>query len=181
MVVSVVFGSLARCMADSGEILLRPEPLTSERFAPYGDVIETSLDKTNAMNEARFERFDDLCDIDLGDGDVAISVARCRTPTSLPLRVDMVERHPLGSQAFVPLTPCRMVIVVAPPGESVEATQLRAFVSNGRQGINYHRGAWHMPLIAFDAGQEFLIVDRGGEESNCEQHMFDTVVMLEAV
>ncbi len=168
-------------MAESGEISLRPEPLTSERFAPYGDVIETSLDKTNAMNEARFERFDDLCDIDLGDGDVAISVARCRTPTSLPLRVDMVERHPLGSQAFVPLMPCRMLIVVAPPGESVEATQLRAFVSNGRQGINYHRGAWHMPLIAFDAGQEFLIVDRGGEESNCEQHMFDTVVMLEAV
>ena len=168
-------------MADSGEILLRPEPLTSERYAPYGDVIETSLDKTNAMNEARFERFDDLCDIDLGDGDVAISVARCRTPTSLPLRVDIVERHPLGSQAFVPLTPCRMVIVVAPPGESVEATQLRAFVTNGRQGINYHRGAWHMPLIAFDAGQEFLIVDRGGEESNCEQHMLDTVVLLEAV
>lgn len=172
---------MARYMADPGEILLRPEPLTSERFAPYGDVIETSLDKTNAMNEARFERFDDLCDIDLGDGDVAISVARCRTPTSLPLRVDMVERHPLGSQAFVPLTPCRMVIVVAPPGESVEATQLRAFVTNGRQGINYHRGAWHMPLIAFDAGQEFLIVDRGGEESNCEQHTLDTVVMLEAV
>ena len=168
-------------MADPGEILLRPEPLTSERFAPYGDVIETSLDKTNAMNEARFERFDDLCDIDLGGGDVAISVARCRTPTSLPLRVDMVERHPLGSQAFVPLTPCRMVIVVAPPGEGVEAPQLRAFVTNGRQGINYHRGAWHMPLIAFDAGQEFLVVDRGGDEFNCEQHTLDVVVMLEAV
>lgn len=168
-------------MVDSGVISLRPEPLTSERFAPYGDVVETSLDKTNAMNEARFERFDDLCDVDLGDGDVAVSVARCRTPTSLPLRLDMVERHPLGSQAFVPLRPCRMVIVVAPPGEGVEASDLRAFVTNGRQGINYHRGTWHMPLIAFDAGQEFLIVDRGGEEPNCEQHMLDTVVMLEVV
>ena len=168
-------------MADPAIISLRPEPLTRERFAPYGDVIETSLDKSDAMNEARFERFDDLCDVDLGSGDVAISVARCRTPTTLPLRVDMVERHPLGSQAFVPLTPSRMVVVVAPPGESVEAAELRAFVTNGRQGINYHRGAWHMPLIAFDAGQEFLIVDRGGDESNCEQHMLDTVVMLEAV
>ena len=88
-----------------------------------------------------------------------MSVTRCRTPTSLPLRVDMVERHPLGSQAFVPLTPCRMVVVVAPPGESVSPEELRAFVSNGRQGINYHRGTWHMPLIAFEAGQEFLIVD----------------------
>ena len=168
-------------MADSPVISLRPEPLTSERFAPYGDVIEASLDKSNAMNEARFQRFDDLCNVDLGDGDVAISIARCRTPTSLPLCIEMVERHPLGSQAFVPLTPSRMVVVVAPPGESVEVSQLRAFVSNGRQGINYHRGTWHMPLIALDAGQEFLVIDRGGKEFNCEQHMLDETVMLEAV
>lgn len=93
----------------------------------------------------------------------------------------MVERHPLGSQAFIPLEPCRMVIVVGPPGEGVSAEDLRAFVTNGRQGINYHRGTWHMPLIAFDTGQEFLIVDRGGDESNCEQHTLDETVMLEAV
>jgi ureidoglycolate lyase len=95
-------------------ISLRPEPLTRERFAPYGDVIESSNLQANAMNEARFERFDDLCKVDVGDGRVSISVARCRAATSLPLRVDMVERHPLGSQAFVPLTRCRMVVVVAP-------------------------------------------------------------------
>jgi len=160
---------------------LRPEPLTSERFAPYGDVIESVPDKVAAMNEARFQRFDDLCNIDIASGGrVAVSIARCRAPTRLPLRLDMVERHPLGSQAFVPLTPCRMVVVVAPPGESVAAEDLRAFVSNGRQGINYHRGTWHMPLIAFDAGQEFLIVDRGGDEPNCEQHTLETAVMLEA-
>ena len=161
-------------------ISLRPEPLTRERFAPYGDVIESSLQVSEAMNEARFERFDDLCDINI-DGDVAISVARCRTPTSLPLRVDMVERHPLGSQAFVPLTRCRMVLVVAPPGESIDPSELRAFVTNGKQGINYHRGTWHMPLIAFDAGQEFLVIDRGGSEPNCEQHELDETVMLEKV
>ena len=168
-------------MADASDISLKPEPLTRERFAPYGDVIETSRGGADAMNEARFERFDDLCDIDLGDGNVSVSIARCRTPTKLPLRVDMVERHPLGSQAFVPLGTCRMVVVVAPPGESVRATDLRAFVTNGRQGLNYHRGTWHMPLIAFDAGQEFLVVDRGGDEPNCEQHTFAGVVMLEAV
>ena len=168
-------------MVNAPVITLRPRPLTRERFAPFGDVIDASRDNVSAMNEARFERFDDLCRVDVGDGEVAISVTRCRAPTRLPLRVDMVERHPLGSQAFVPLTPCRMVLLVAPPGESVEASRLRAFVTNGRQGINYHRGTWHMPLIAFDAGQEFLIIDRGGEESNCEQHTLDTVVMLEAV
>ena len=161
-------------------ISLQPRPLTKERFAPYGDIIEASPGAANAMNDARFERFDDLCAVDV-EGPVAISVARCRTPSELPLRVDLVERHPLGSQAFVPLSPCRMVVVVAPPGEIVTAADLRAFVTNGRQGVNYHRGTWHMPLIAFDAGQAFLIVDRNESELNCEQHMLDEAVMLESV
>jgi len=82
-------------------ITLKPEPLTSERFAPYGDVIEASMNRTEAMNAERFQRFDDLCKVDMqDDGRVAVSIARCRVATSLPLRVDMVERHPLGSQAF---------------------------------------------------------------------------------
>jgi len=162
-------------------ISLKAELLTRERFAPYGDVIETSREPSDAMNEARFERFDDLCRIDLvNDGKVAVSIARCRTPTSLPLRLDMVERHPLGSQAFVPLSRCKMLIVVAPPEESVDASALCAFVSNGRQGINYHRGTWHMPLIAFEAGQEYLIIDRGGKEPNCDMHTLDEPIFLEA-
>ena len=160
-------------------ISLVPVPITRERFAPYGDVIETSALDVEAMNDARFERFDGLCSVDLAGGEVAISVTRCRTPTSLPLRVDKVERHPLGSQAFVPLSRNKMIIVVAPPGESVEAGDLRAFVTNGRQGINYHRGTWHMPLIGLEAGYEFLIVDRAGGEPNCEVHEFDEVIMLE--
>jgi ureidoglycolate lyase len=134
------------------------------------------------MNEARFERFDDLCKIDLDDErQLAVSIARCRTPTSLPLRLDMVERHPLGSQAFVPLSPCKMVVVVAPPEESVDTSALRAFVTNGRQGINYHRGTWHMPLIAFEAGQKFLIIDRRMGEPNCDMHMLDDPILLESV
>ncbi len=159
-------------------IKLDPQPLTSERFAPYGDVIEAAPMQTAAMNEARFERFDDLCGLDVGDGRIAISIARCRVATSMPYRVDMVERHPLGSQAFVPLQRCRMLLLVAPPGESVEASELRAFVSNGRQGINYHRGTWHMPLIAFDAGNEFLIIDRAMGEPNCDMHDLAEPVLL---
>jgi len=159
-------------------IKLDPQPLTSERFAPYGDVIEAAPMQTAAMNEARFERFDDLCGLDVGDGRIAISIARCRVATSMPYRVDMVERHPLGSQAFVPLQRCRMLLLVAPPGESVDATELRAFVSNGRQGINYRRGTWHMPLIAFDEGNEFLIIDRAMGEPNCDMHDLAEPVML---
>jgi ureidoglycolate lyase len=161
-------------------ITLKPEPLSAERFAPYGEVIETSRGGADAMNAARFERFDDLCNVDLiNDGRIAVSIARCRTPSSLPLRLDMVERHPLGSQAFVPLSPCKMVIVVAPPAESVDAEDLRAFVTNGRQGFNYRRGTWHMPLVSFAAGQEYLIIDRGGSASNCEEHTLDEVIYLQ--
>ena len=160
-------------------IRLQPIPITRERFAPYGDVVETAEYDRAAMNAARFERFDDLCSVDMGgDGRVAVSIARCRVATSLPYRIDMVERHPLGSQAFIPLTPARMIVVVAPPEESVEAADLQAFVTNGRQGINYHRGTWHMPLIAFEAGQEFLIIDRAADQPNCEEHVLDEPVML---
>jgi len=160
-------------------ITLVPKPLTSERFAPYGDVIESVVDRTAAMNAERFERFDDLCRLDMSDdGRVAVSIARCRVATALPHRLDMVERHPLGSQAFVPLGPSRMIVVVAPPEESVEASDLCAFVTNGRQGINYHRGTWHMPLIAFESGQEFLIIDRAADQPNCDMHSLDEAVML---
>jgi ureidoglycolate lyase len=160
-------------------ITLVPKPLTSERFAPFGDVIESVVDRTAAMNAERFERFDDLCRLDMSDdGRVAVSIARCRVATALPYRLDMVERHPLGSQAFVPLGPSRMIVVVAPPEESVEASDLCAFVTNGRQGINYLRGTWHMPLIAFESGQEFLIIDRAADQPNCDMHSLDEPVML---
>ena len=163
-------------------ITLHPQLLMGERFAPYGDVIEASHDHAAGMNAARFDRFDDLCTVETDAvGHVAISIARCRLATSLPYRFDRVERHPHGSQAFIPLSACRFVVVVAPPEESVEASDLRAFVTNGRQGVNYHRGTWHMPLIAFAAGQEFLIVDRAGDTPNCDEHDLDEAVLLSEV
>jgi ureidoglycolate lyase len=146
---------------------LTPEPLTAEAFAAYGDIVESG-DAALEMNAERFERFDDLCRVEAHEGRIAISIARCRVATTLPHTIDMVERHPHGSQAFVPLTPCRMLLVVAPPGPTATVAELRAFFSNGRQGINYHRGTWHMPLIAFDAGQEFLLIDRVGDSPNCD-------------
>ena len=158
---------------------LKPLPLTRERFMPFGDVIEATGSQRQSMNAARFERFDDLCNVDAGaDGRVCVSVARCRSATTLPYRFDVVERHPLGSQAFMPLAPARFVVVVAPPGEGVELRDLQAFVTNGRQGVNYLRGTWHMPLIAFEAGQEFLVIDRAGELPNCDEHTLDESVLL---
>jgi ureidoglycolate lyase len=162
-------------------ISLKPEPLTAERFAPYGDVISTSSSSVEPMNEARFDRYSNLATVDVdADGDVAISIVRSRTPTALPYHVDMVERHPLGSQAFVPLSSFSFIVVVAPPGESVDAGDLKAFVTNGSQGVNYHRGTWHMPLIAFGEAQEFLVVDRAPGGRNCEERIFDQRVILES-
>ena len=161
-------------------ITLQPAPLTRESFARYGDVIETSADRLVAMNAARFERFDNECVVEARDGQVAISIVRCRLSTVLPYRFDTVERHPHGSQAFVPLTPYRFMVVVAPPEEDVAADDLRAFVTNGRQGVNYHCGTWHMPLIAFDAGQEFLVIDRSGKSPNCDEHSLEEAVILAA-
>ena len=164
-------------------VILRPVPITAERFAPYGDVIHASSSALQAMNDARFERFDDLAKVEVdqaGGGRVAISIARSKTPTVLPHRFDMVERHPLGSQAFIPLAPFSFVVVVAPAGESVDIEDLRAFVTNGSQGINYHKGVWHMPLIATEGEQAFLIVDRVPAANNCEQVVLSEFVMLEA-
>ncbi len=81
----------------------------------------------------------------------------------------MLERHPLSSQAFVPLSAARFLLVVAAPGESVLPGGIRAFVSDGRQGVNYRRGVWHHPVLALDAETDFLVIDRGGEGTNCDE------------
>ncbi len=153
-------------------------PITPERFAPFGDVIHASSDAKAAMNDARFERFSGLADVDAEGQHASISIARCKMPSSLPHRFDLVERHPLGSQAFIPLSHFIFFVVVAPAAESVEPEDLCAFVTNGSQGVNYRRGVWHMPMIALEDGQEFLIVDRGADGENCDEHYFSDPVTL---
>ena len=161
-------------------VTLKPLPLTPERFTPFGDVIEIASHRRESMNESRFDRFCDLADVDI-EGRVSISIARSRSATSLPYRFDLVERHPLGSQAFVPLEPIRFVVVVAPPGESIDERDLQAFVTNGLQGVNYKRGTWHMPSIAFETGQRFLVIDSAGDSPNCDEHVLGEPVLLAGV
>lgn len=160
---------------------LVPLPLTAARFAPFGDVVSTGGEGHEPMNEARFARYSGLATVDVdNEGDVAIGIVQSRSPTALPYAFDMVERHPLGSQAFIPLSAFSFVVVVAPPGESVDVDDLQAFETNGSQGIHYHRGTWHMPLIAQAEGQRFLVVDRAPGNGNCEEWVFDEPVVLES-
>lgn len=150
---------------------LTVEPLTAEAFAEFGDVIEVGGGDHYGINGGAVERYHDLARIDIdgaGDGRPAISLARCNRITGRPFRITLVERHPLGSQAFIPLSATPLPVVVAPAGR-FDPARLRAFVSNGRQGINYLRGTWHVPLMCQEPGQQFLIVDRAGSGDNCEE------------
>ncbi len=156
-------------------IELKAAPLTRAAFAPFGDVIETEGAQHFPINAGAIERFHELARVDVGvdhQGHALISIARCNQPTSPPFRVALVERHPLGSQAFVPLGGSPLIVVVAAADERVEPMQLHAFISNGRQGINFHRGTWHMPMISLDQDQQMLIVDRGGPGHNCDEWVF---------
>ncbi len=131
------------------------------------------------MNEASFVRFADLCRVSVGEsGRVCVSIARCERPTRLPHRIERVERHPLGSQALVPLAPKPFVVVVGPAATSPCVGSLQAFVTNGSQGVSYYPGTWHMPLIAFESGQEFLVIDRAGDMPNCDLFELEEPVVL---
>ena len=143
-------------------------PLTREAFAPYGEVIDPGATAQDyAVNEGTAVRFDALANVDTGaeGGRTVISIFRAQ-PRAFPFEVAMLERHPLGSQAFVPLHPAlRYIVVVA---DDPAATP-RAFLAEGGQGVNYRRGTWHHPLIALDRGGDFLVVDRAGEGGNCDE------------
>jgi len=160
---------------------LQPQPLTQNAFRPFGDVIEcTAGQAAAAMNDARFNRYDALAEVNHEPAArVVIGIAECRVPSQLPLRIELLERHPLGSQAFIPMARFAFIVVVAEPGPAPEATALKAFVSNGEQGINYHRGTWHLPLLGFEQGQRFLIVDTQQAHPNCDEHTLQTPVWLE--
>ncbi len=163
----------------TSRIVLRPEPLTADAFRRFGDVIEAG-DAYELINRGTAQKFADLANIDVATdgGRPSISIYRV-VPYKLPLTIRMLERHPLGSQLFMPLHGEPFLIVAAPAGDRIDPSSVRAFITNGRQGINYHRGTWHHPLIALRDSSEFLIVDRAGPGKNCDEFLFgDDVIRL---
>lgn len=157
------------------------EPLTREAFAPFGAVIALEGARHFPINAGTTERFHDLANVDIGfesGGRPLISVFRGQ-PRAQPVVISMMERHPLGSQAFVPLGDVRYLVVVAPPGE-FDAASMRAFHVRGWQGVNYARGVWHHPLLALGEVSDFIVVDRGGEGHNCDEQDLAESVWLTA-
>ncbi|USG62283.1 ureidoglycolate lyase [Sneathiella marina] len=149
------------------------EPLTKESFAPYGDVIETSGSDFFPINNGSTQRFHDLAEVQLDAGARTLVNIFRATPLSYPLNIRMVERHPVGSQAFVPLNNRPYLVAVAPRGDVVSVDDLKIFSARGDQGVNYHAGTWHHPVLALEAVSDFLVIDRGGEGPNCDEFFFD--------
>lgn len=136
-------------------------------------MIETDGAQHFAINEGTTDRFHDLAGVDTkaDGGTPLISIFRGQ-PRPHPIDIKMVERHPLGSQAFYPLRDADWFVVVGAPGDTPEVSTLRAFRATGRQGVNYHRGVWHHPLLVLKPDHEFLVVDRGGPGENCDEVWF---------
>jgi ureidoglycolate lyase len=146
------------------------EALSAERFAPFGDVISADTAARHfPINGGTTERYHDLADLDAGpDGKLIVSIFRGQ-PRELPFAVMMLERHPLGSQAFMPLVAQPYLVVVAPAGEAPEPDALRAFFAQHGEGVNYAKGVWHHPLLALNETCDFLVIDRSGPGNNCDE------------
>ena len=160
-------------------ILLPIKPLTREAFAPFGDVIETEGSHHHSINQGNAERYHDLARVDVADegGRPLINIFRA-TPWPRPIRILSMERHPLSTQAFVPLTSVPFLVVVAAPTDRLRPEDLRGFITNGRQGVNYHREVWHHALLAILQSCDFLVVDRGGPGTNCDEVFFEEEEIL---
>jgi ureidoglycolate lyase len=148
---------------------LQMEHLTREAFAPFGDVIELDGARHFPINGGTTERYHDLAQVDvIGQGGRPLINLFRAQPRALPVEINMMERHPLGSQAFLPLSDVSYLIVVAPAGE-FDPVRMRAFWTDGWQGVNYAKGVWHHPLLALERVSDFVVVDRGGEQPNCDE------------
>lgn len=145
---------------------LQAQPLTPQAFAPFGEVIFADPAKAMDINYGNTVRFDAVAEASVGTGKAVISLFRS-TPLQ-PLELKIMERHPLGSQAFVPLNGRPYLVVVAPPGD-LDPGSIQAFLAQGDQGVNYAPGVWHHFLLALDEVSDFLVVDRAGPEDNCDE------------
>jgi ureidoglycolate lyase len=148
------------------------EPLTAAAFAPFGEVLEAAGDPDRLINQGLCGRWHDCATLDMTDGRAGISLFRSEARV-LPYRLEMVERHPLGSQAFLPMTSDPFLVIVA-PDEDGGPGRPRAFRTAPGQGVNYARNTWHGVLTPLFAGGLFAVVDRIGPGANLEEHWFDT-------
>jgi ureidoglycolate lyase len=150
------------------------ELLTSNAFAPFGQVIEMASAEHYPINGGMTERYHDLAKVELGGADPRPLISLMRgKPYQLPLTLKLVERHPLGSQAFYPLSARPFLVIVAPDHHGTPQTP-RAFLTGPGQGVNIAMNTWHGVLTPLEIESDFLVIDRGGLGNNLEKFTFET-------
>jgi ureidoglycolate lyase len=150
--------------------LLKPVPLTAAAFAPYGDVIECSDEKEQfSINYGNTVKYANLARVDVlaEGGTTGVSIFRS-TPVPRPIEIKIMERHPLSSQAFYPLSGRPYMVVVAEKG-AFDPEKIKVFLARADQGVNYHTGTWHHFSLALDEVSNFLVIDRSGKGKNCDE------------
>ena len=151
-------------------LIIKPKPITKENFKKFGDMITTANIKPLEINNGYAKRYDGIVKLDTkkdnGESTICIFSALKR---SFPMKVDMMEKHPLGSQAFIPMKETIFLSFVAPEGNKPDLTKVEAFIIPKGIGVNYNPGVWHFPLISTE-NMNFLVIDRKGEGDNLIIH-----------
>ena len=155
------------------EIIIKPKNITKENFVKFGEVISSNKVEPISINAGYAKRYNNLANIDISKdkGEVIVSIFSA-LKRSFPMKIDMMEKHPLGSQAFVPMKETIFLSFVAPPGDVPEINKIQSFIIPPKMGINYKPGIWHFPLISTE-DTDFLVIDRKGSGNNLIIHKFD--------
>ena len=154
------------------EKVIKPIKISRSNFAEYGDLISTNNINPMDINEGYAKRFDNLANLNTlkDDGKTIVSIFSA-LKRAFPMKIDMMEKHPLGSQAFIPMKETTFLCFVAPPGEFPEINKIQSFIIPPQTGINYKPGIWHFPLISTE-NTNFLVIDRKGKGENLVIHKF---------
>lgn len=150
--------------------VIKTEILTADAFALFGDILELKSKPDQIINQGFCGRHHDLAQLDFSTGRAGISLFNAE-PRQLPYVLDMMERHPLGSQAFIPMTQSPFLVIVAEDIGNIPANP-RAFITVPGQGVNLHRGTWHGVLTPLHSPGLFAVVDRIANDNNLQEHYF---------
>ena len=149
---------------------LTVEPLVQIAFEAFGDVIEMPRCGGRVINDGTATRYDRVARLDLtaNRGQPVLDMFHVK-PVPLPAECKFLERHPISSQAFVPVGECRFIVLVAPAmDDRPSADAARVFITNGRQGVNYHPGVWHHPILALGMNTGFVMIGRAEDGCDCD-------------
>ena len=154
------------------KIIIKPKKITRKNFKKFGDLISTKKIKPININNGYAKRFNNLCKINTSSkkGNTIMSIFSAKK-RKFPMKIKMMEKHPLGSQAFVPMSATKFLVFVAPKGDKPDINKIQSFLVPKQTGVNYKAGIWHFPLISMK-NMNFLIVDRKGKGNNLVIYKF---------